>query len=737
MRIKSTCMMLALAMGGIQNALADEVQTSANTALELDTLSVTASADASAEGLSPAFAGGQVAEGGRAGILGTKDNLDTPFSITSYTNEFIQDRQAQSVGDVLRNDPTVRVARGFGNFQESYFIRGFILNSDDVAYNGLYSLLPRQYIATELFERVEVLRGATAFLTGANPNGGGIGGAINLLPKRAPNYDLNRITLGASVNDERNGAADIARRFGEYDEFGIRVNAAHHNGGTSIDDEQAELNLFNIGLDYQGERLRLSADMGYQNHQLAQTRTNLRLMNAVSNVPSTPNASENWAQPWSYSNEKDYFGTFRGEYDFTENITAWAAYGMRHGEEENSLSNLNITNGITGNGTLSRFDNGRIDRIQTGEVGIKGKFNTGVIKHELVAAYSYFESEKKNAFRFVSIPGGSNLYNPTYYTKPALADLYSPRLGSRVRLNSFALGDTLSFMDDRLLLTLGARHQTLKTEDYDYNGQTGLIGKYDDSEVTPAIGAVYKLTEEFAIYANYIESLTKGDTADSTTQTNSGSNVTVVNAGESFAPYVSEQKEIGLKYETNSFGAGLAYFTTSKPRSFMDKSNPDRPVFRQSGEDEHQGVELTLYGKATDDLKLLGGVTWLDAKQKDTGDSSIDDNRVIGVAKWQATVGAEWEVPSVNGLALDGRVNYTGSRYADDANTLKVDGWTTIDIGAKYLIQLDNQDLTLRARVDNLFDRDYWASVGGYPGNGYLVLGAPRTVSISATVDFY
>lgn len=410
---------------------------------------------------------------------------------------------------------------------------------------------------------------------------------------------------------------------------------------------------------------------------------------------------------------------------------------MRHGEEENSLSNLNITNGITGNGTLSRFDNGRIDRIQTGEVGIKGKFKTGFIKHELVASYSYFVSEKKNAYRFVSIPGGSNLYNPTYYSRPELADLYSPRLGSRVRLNSFALGDTLSFMDDRLMLTLGARHQTLKTEDYDYNGQTGLIGKYDDSEITPAIGAVYKLTDEFSIYTNYIESLTKGDTADSTTDNGSGGTVDVVNGGESFAPYVSEQKEIGLKYETSSIGAGLAYFTTSKPRSFMDKSNPDRPVFRQSGEDEHQGIELTLYGKATDDLKLLGGVTWLDAKQKDTGNSSIDGNRVIGVAKLQATVGAEWDVPSVDGLAFDGRVNYTGSRYADDANTLKVDDWTTVDIGAKYLVQLANQDLTLRARVDNLFDRDYWASVGGYPGNGYLVLGAPRTVSISATVDFY
>ena len=106
------------------------------------------------------------------------------------------------------------------------------------------------------------------------------------------------------------------------------------------------------------------------------------------------------------------------------------------------------------------------------------------------------------------------------------------------------------------------------------------------------------------------------------------------------------------------------------------------------------------------------------------------------MAEWQATIGAEWEIPTVAGLALDSRVNYTGSRYADDANTLKVDDWTTMDIGARYLMQLGNQDLTLRARVNNVFDRDYWSSVGGFPGNGYLVLGGPRTVTLSATMDF-
>ena len=120
----------------------------------LSTVTVEASADASAAGLTKPFAGGQVARGGRIGILGTLDNMDSPFSATTYTNELIQNQQARSVGDVLLNDPSVRVARGFGNFQETYFIRGFLLGSDSIAYNGIYSLLPRQYISSELFERV-------------------------------------------------------------------------------------------------------------------------------------------------------------------------------------------------------------------------------------------------------------------------------------------------------------------------------------------------------------------------------------------------------------------------------------------------------------------------------------------------------------------------------------------------------------------------------------------------------
>jgi len=43
---------------------------------------------------------------------------------------------------------------------------------------------------------------------------------------------------------------------------------------------------------------------------------------------------------------------------------------------------------------------------------------------------------------------------------------------------------------------------------------------------------------------------------------------------------------------------------------------------------------------------------------------------------------------------------------------------------------------TLRSRVENVTGEDYWASAGGFPGAGYLTIGAPRTVLVSATLDF-
>ena len=713
-------------------ALVDDVDAQTTPNVVLDTIVVTSSADASADGLPSAYEGGQVATGSRVGLLGNQDIMDTPFSTTSYTNEYITNQQAHSVGDLLKKDPTVRVARGFGNFQEAYFMRGFVTTSDDTMFNGLYGILPRQYIATELFERVEVQRGASAMLNGAAPSGGNAGGTINLLPKRADNEPLRQLTVGYGQGDQGKVAIDVSDRFGSDDAIGVRFNAAYQDGDSAIDDESSTLGLAALGLDYRGDQYRLSADLGWQDNKLSETRPSVTLA-GVSHVPKAPDGSKNWAQPWSYSNEEDVFGTIRGEYDFNDNITGYGAYGIRHGDEDNSLANLTVSD-ADGTGSTYRFDNVREDKVQSAELGLRGQWQTGKIDHNWVLAADLYDQEEKGAYAFdFGNQLATNLYRPTDYDNAWSDTAFfggrfdDPKRTSKTQLQSFALADTFSLFNDKLKTTVGVRHQNIKTTSYDYNTQA-KTASYDKSAWTPSVGIVYQPTMDWSVYGNYIENLAKGAAAPLVD--NSGNAIT--NAGQNLDPYVSKQTELGVKYDNGVIGSSFAIFHTDEPRAYIDDNN----TFTATGENRHQGAELTVFGSPSENMRLNAGVTYLSAKQKDTGDSALDGNSVIGLPTLQSNVNLEYDLAAVEGLTLTGDIIHTGARYADAANTLKVDGYTTLDLGARYRTMLAGQDVTLKGMVTNVTGEDYWQSVGGLPGYGYLNAGEPTALKVSATFDF-
>ncbi len=726
-----------------QEQLEDQSQGTAAEPVELQSVEITASADASADGLTQPYAGEQVARGGRVGILGNRDYMETPFTSTSYTSQLIQDQQARSVSDVLQNDPSVRVARGFGNFQELYVVRGFPVYSDDISYNGLYGLLPRQYVAAEFIERVEVFRGANTFLNGAAPGGSGIGGAINILPKRAPNEPLTRLTLGAENGGQAMTHADIARRFGEEERFGVRLNAAKRAGETTVEDEDRTLDMFALGLDYQGDNFRLSGDIGHQYHFIDNPRPSVRLNGGV---PSAPDADDNFAQPWTYSKEKQTFGTFRGEYDFSESVTGWLAAGVREGEEKNRLANP-VAN-ASGATTAYRFDNVREEEIFTSEVGLRGLVKNGPVSHQWVVSAAMFSAEDRNAWAASnwSSPFTGDLNSPTNTAMPSIdlidpfktaGSMSNPKVTARTNTQSLAIADTLGFMDDRLLITLGARRQGIESKGYDYD--TGeRASAYNRYETTPVAGVVYQLSDELSVYANYIEGLVKGDIAPATIWVDNA-NRSVSNGGQALAPYVSKQTEVGLKYDGGNIGGSLAVFQTKRPFATFEydvASNALDGTYAENGEQRNRGVELSMFGEPVYGVRVLGGLTLLDAEMTRTRRGLNDGNRVIGVPRTQANIGTEWDVPDVQNLTLTARALYTGKQYADAANELKVPSWTRFDLGARYRMVVDDRDVTLRANLENVTGRDYWASAGGYPDNGYLVLGAPRTLSVSATVDF-
>ena len=715
---------LALAFVAPMPALAQTVGTAATGAdgNPLPTVTVNASADASADGLPAPYAGGQVARGGRVGFLGNKDYLSTPFNTTSYTSDLIKDQQTRSVADVLQNDPSVRVSRGFGNFQELYMIRGFPLNSDDLAYNGLYGLLPRQYVATELLERVEVLRGASAFLNGMTPGSTAVGGTINLLPKRATSEPLSQATVGWESGGQIYTAADIGRRFGPDERMGIRVNAARREGGTAVDNENRELNLASVGLDYRGNGFRLSADIGYQEQKLTQPRPSVTIGTFIPNVPGS---STNYAQPWSYSNERDIFGTLRGEFDLSQNVTAWVAYGSRFGSESNSLSPITAS-AADGSASSYRFDNRRRDYVRTGEAGIRARFATAAVKHEVTATASVYKQDIKNAYAL----GGSiatSIYAPVSVPQPATTtamtdggDMANPRTTETIELTSVALADTLSLLDDRLQVTAGARYQKIKDVSYAYF-TAAETGAYDKSAVTPLLAAVYRLTDSVSVYGNYSQGLQKGPTAIAPAS----------NAGQVFAPYKSRQKELGLKYDGGKVGGSLAVFSTNKPNTVTENN-----VTSLNGEQRNRGIELSAFGTPMRGVKLLGGITLLDAKQTHTQGGTNDGKDAVGVPRTQANLGTELDVPGVQGLSVNARAVYTGAQYATSANNLQIGAWTRYDLGARYLMNVGQRVVTVRARVDNVLNKNYWSAVTHTDFSDYLVQSTPRTFTLSASVDF-
>src|SRR5699024_302689 len=91
------------------------------------------------------------------------------------------------------------------------------------------------------------------------------------------NDPLRQLTLGYGQGDQGKVAVDVSDRFGTEDAFGVRFNAAYQDGDSAIDDESSTLGLAALGLDYKGEQYRLSADLGWQDNKLKETRPSVNL----------------------------------------------------------------------------------------------------------------------------------------------------------------------------------------------------------------------------------------------------------------------------------------------------------------------------------------------------------------------------------------------------------------------------------------------------------------------------
>jgi iron complex outermembrane receptor protein len=671
--------------------------------------------DKRGDALPPVYSGGQVANGGRLGILGNTDLMDAPFSVSAYTSTLIKDQQAVTVGDVLERDSSVRSTGQTGGIVDSFFIRGFPVgegNLGELAFDGVYGVAPNYRVFTEYAERIELVKGPAALLYGMSPNNA-VGGVINVVPKRSLDEDLTRFTGSYAMDSQVGGHLDVSRRFGEARQFGVRLNGSTQLGDTVIDEQSRHVDIGALSLDYQGERLRTSFDWLNQQERFDAASRPFLIAPGV-DIPSAANGRINISQDWGWSRTRDKSALLSSEYGVSDALTIFAhAGGGKSDVARMSDQTPTILNAAGDTLSIPGYYKFEVERY-TLDTGARLRFDTGPVSHRSALQVSRYRDVLSRGI-LSGAPILSNIYHPVDRPKPFIHKPDTPKV-SESELTGVALADTLSVLDERVQLTVGVRQQNIKSDNYNAAGVATT--SYDDGRVTPLYGAVIKPWAHVSIYYNYIEGLSKGDIAPSTAS----------NAGEIFAPYVSRQHELGVKADYGTFSSTFSVFQITRPSGELASG-----VFSVQAEQRNRGLELNVFGEVAPGIRLLGGVTLLDAQLTKTSLAGNRGNKPIGVPEVQANLWAEWDTSWLSGLTLTSGAIHTGSQYVNQSNTQELDDWTRIDVGARYTTRIDERPTTFRATVQNVFDEAYWSGVASY---GAFSQGSPRTFLLSATVDF-
>lgn len=686
----------------------------------LPEVSVQASEDSLPGELPKPYAGGQVARGGRVGILGSRDYMETPFATQAFTRDFIDNVQATSLADVLKADPSVRDRTGVPRYNDYISFRGFPSSGNAAtSLNGLYGLAgstPR----LEYIERVELLKGPSAFAAGVP---GVVGGSLSLELKRAADEPITRVTGTYASDSVLGGAIDLGRRFGPDNSVGVRVNAGYEEGDTNIEDGRHRAHTAAIALDYRGERIRAFFDVIDEERNEHGYSYGLGLAAGVS-LPSAPDSSKFMQPSWMSMTQATTLQMGRLEWDFAQDWTASLAYGQSEYEGPYTGYCYVVVLNTQGDVMCDAYANYGHREAKSGDFNIRGKLQTGVIGHQLVFGSSAVQTE----YFFSSLPGGGfldtynyNIYNPVYGPAPAIPPRGDEPKGFQTRTNGLYFADTLSMWNERLLITLGGRHTTIKSQSFD--SMTGSVtSSYDESKLTPVLAAVVRASSKISLYGNYVEALEEGGVAPST----------AVNANQAFPPLVSKQIEGGIKLDYGQIGGTVSAFRIRKANQYLDVVTN---VFTQDGLQENTGIEMTGFGEPVRGVRLVGGVAWIDAKLEKTDSGTLDGKTASGVPEFEARLTGEWDIPKIlPGLTLTGSALHSSSAWYDDANTptQKIPGWTRFDLGARYATKAGNTPLTLRLSVVNVADKDYWIADSG----GFFTLSAPRTFFASVTADF-
>ncbi|WP_225579287.1 TonB-dependent siderophore receptor [Pseudomonas sp. PDM14] len=647
---------------------------------------------------------------------------ETPQSVSVITRQRMEDQGMGNLNDVVKNTTGLSVQK-YGPERQRYVARGFTV--DNIMYDGLpmsvstYSQDVITAADTAMFDRIEIVRGATGLMQGAgNPSA-----AINMVRKR-PTI-TPQLSVGASAGswDRYRTELDASGALNETGTIRGRIVTAYEDNGTYLDQGGSEHGvLYAISELDLTESTMLTLGSSYQNDNKDSDWGGLPTARDGSDLdlPRSTYLGNDWAY-WNTSTTH-LFGELDHRFDNDWKLhlagdKMWGRINMLGsylGYDNNGLQQS------SGKYTyVNDYDS--YDGYVSGPFALLGR------THELVVGASNRKEIFDGHGGWLNTPTGPNI-DPKNWDSGMVPEpsFDMRRWGMKFEAEQKGVYATTRLnIADPLKVILGGR-----LDWYDHDGGTPQSSYKVTRNVTRYAGVIYDLNETYSVYASYTDIFKP--------QTNLDPSYSILE------PMTGTNYEFGIKgeYLDGALNASAAFFQINQENraKLLDKATycptptyaTNFNCYEAAGEVESKGIDLELTGALTENWQLSAGYTYVEAKYKKDSNKAnegklFDPDQPRHLFKLSTT----YHLPGdLNKWRVGGSLNSQNAIYNEGgagaaAWRIEQDAYTLVDLMLGYKVA---ENVDTRVNFNNVFDKKYYSGIGS---TANVLYGEPRNAMFS------
>ncbi len=637
--------------------------------------------------------------------------MDLPQSVQIIDGEVIEQQQSLRLSDVVKNVNGVYVGSARGGAQESFYSRGYDMQSNNIFKNGFrFSSGSIPEVAS--LEKVEILKGSAALLYG-NVAPGGI---LNMVTKSPLFKYGGEISMQAGSYAFYKPSIDF---YGPLNKsIAYRFTGSYENSESFRDVVKNERLYLNPSFLFKtSNRTQILVQADYLDHIWTPDFGTGIIGKEIADVPRSKYLGAIWSNGYTHQASVSALLTHNISAKWQLNFnTSYQDYGRT------SKGTERIQPAANGEWNRPLGQNRNLEQILNDQFNIQGIFYTGKIKHELMSGVDY-ENSVADAFTFKftpSIYGSGNIFDFENFDQgSAIPDSENTKIVKTTTDRFGIYTQDLISLSPKFKILAGLRwswqESVAETADLVANTASEAPIRVDQA-FTPKGGLVYQPTLSATLFASYANSFTP----------NTGTTV----SGNVIEPSLIDQFEVGVKKEflsglitTNVTLYQIVNSNLAQMAEFKADGSPnsDSQIKELSGETTSKGVELDITAHPVAGLDILAGYSYNDMRYSKTSwlnGSNIEGDRLVRTPSNTANFSFFYKVQSgtLSGIQFGAIGNYIGKRNAGWNNQIVIDattgavsvnereipleGYTSIDISAGY----SWKKISLLCKLSNVTD---------------------------------